>query len=101
MDWQMIGTIIAFAALFLAILGQTMAAVYWAGVFTTNIKNLTATVEKLQSRDDLFVREKDYLQQVANRNREVSDLWKSLNDLRDKFEDCRAKLRKCPEESGR
>jgi len=90
MDWQMWGVIIAFVALFFTIAGQTMAVVYWAGVFTTNIKNLTTAVEKLQSRDDLFVKRADYLEQVAARNREISDIWKAQNDLRDKFHDCRA-----------
>ena len=84
MDWQMIGVIFAIAA-------QTFIAMFWAGKFSANIENLTKSVEKLQSRDDLFVKRNDYLEQVASRSREVADIWKSQNDLRDKFNDCRAK----------
>lgn len=90
MNWQMWGVVIAFVALFFTIAGQTMAVVYWAGVFTTNIKNLTIAVEKLQSRDDLFVKRQDYLEQVTSRSREIADIWKSLNELREKFHDYRA-----------
>jgi hypothetical protein len=84
MDWQMIGVVAAIGI-------QTLIAMFWAGTFSANITNLTKAVEKLQSRDDLFVKRNDYLEQVAARSREVSDLWKAQNELRDKFNDCRAK----------
>lgn len=78
-----------------AILAQTLVAMFWAGTFSANIMNLTKAVERLQSRDDLFVKRVDYNEQIANRNREIADLWKAQNLLRDKFEDCRANNKSC------
>jgi len=88
MNWQMIGVFVAIGI-------QTLIAMFWAGKFSADIVNLTKAVEKLQSRDDLFVKRLDYSEQVANRNKEVADIWKAQNDLRDKFHECRAKSAAC------
>ena len=91
MDWQACGVITGFLGLFVTIGVQTMIAMFWAGKFASTIDGLTKSVERLQGRDDLFVKRADYLEQVSSRSKEVADLWKAQNDLRDKFHDCRAK----------
>jgi hypothetical protein len=78
-----------------AIAAQTVVAVWylgrWEAKISIQLKTLNDSVGKLQMKEESWLKREDFLLQVSNRNSEMSSVWKSLNDLRDKFNDCRAK----------
>lgn len=102
MNFQIVGTVVS---LFVSVATLVVILVgwgWWTGKMDEALKTIKATIselkqiiEKMRERDEIFLRREDFLIQVANRNKEIADIWKAQNELRDRFNDCRANNAKC------
>ena len=79
---------IALAMLFLAIIGHVVTSVWWASAITTTLRYMTEELKRLGhqigSYDGKFYEKTEAKEQVAKRDKEISDVWTEVSKIREK-----------------
>lgn len=79
---------VALGMLLLAIIGHVVATVWWASAITTTLRFMADELKRigkqLADHDGRFFEKGEAKEQVAKRDKELSDVWNEISKLRDK-----------------
>ena len=71
----------------LFMVGHLITAVWWAGRMTANAESMNKSIDRLATtlsrHDDIFYEKREARDQIARRDKEISDLWGAINSMRD------------------
>ncbi len=79
---------VALGMLLIAIIGHVVTTVWWASAITTTLRFMTIELkhlrDQLNTHDGKFYEKNEAKEQVAKRDKELSDVWSEISKLRDK-----------------
>jgi predicted Holliday junction resolvase-like endonuclease len=88
MNWMLV---LALLGLTTTIVVHLLAFVWVMSSMKTSIDKMDQRLLKMEEREQTYVKRGDYDAQVTKRDSELSDVWRAHNELRTRFEDCRAR----------
>lgn len=86
-EWT--GVIISGIALFLGLLGNIVATVWWASKITTRLTILISTVDELNMERKAMATKEELVREIAVLNKENIAVWKKIDYLTEAFDKCR------------
>lgn len=79
----MIGSIVSIALFMFA---HLLTAVWWASKMTANATSMNKAIDRLskvlEKHDDRFYEKREASDQIARRDREITDIWGAIDSLR-------------------
>jgi len=80
--------VMAFTTLLLLMIIQLCAGIWWASKINTTLvflcRDLDALVQKVDSHSRSFKTKDDCLLMHSKMNKEIDDIWKAINSIREK-----------------
>lgn len=74
--------------LFLAIIAHVVASVWWASAITTTLRfnthELKRIAQTISDHGGLFYEKGEAKEQIAKRDKELSDVWSEISKIREK-----------------
>lgn len=89
MNHEWVGVIIAGIGLFVGLLGNIIATVWWASKITTTLVLLKSTVDELNIERKAMATKEELIREVAVMNKEMTAVWKKVDYMNDSFDKCR------------